>query len=366
MKKILFFVVFFLVFSGVVAYYGEDFLLLKLSNELQSESGEGEVRLGYFHGGRTNMIYRAYIDDYFKNEQVDVGLYTKNLNKENFFNISDDEVSAQQLAKESDFGKVSGEEIISEIINGRLDGGTVGESSFISAISKGDQIVAVASLGHMTSPARAILIRSDLDIKSPADFKGRTLIARRAGPGDGVLLREFAESIGLDPDRDLNIIEDVSDDDSMTLIKNKKIDGGLYHLLAAKYLIESGMAKIHKLMDWVDPGISHALLVFSRDYIKNNPDKVQKIINAYVGRIEYEFNLPEEEKNESWDKGLMMEGEFEGMSIPKYDLPPKLKPDKLNQMQNLLLKHGEIDKKINTEDYLDHSFVEEAMKALEK
>lgn len=58
---------------------------------------------------------------------------------------------------------------------------------------------------------------------------------------------------------------------------------------------------------------------------------------------------------------MMMEGEFEDMSIPAYDMPPKLRPELLNKMQELLLKYGEIRRKADLTKHLDYSFVEKAM-----
>jgi len=54
-----------------------------------------------------------------------------------------------------------------------------------------------------------------------------------------------------------------------------------------------------------------------------------------------------------------MEKEFHGMNIPQYDMPPTVSLDLLNEMQELLFRHGEIDKKIDLSPFIDNSFVEE-------
>src|SRR3989338_275342 len=330
--------------------------------EVYSNVKEKVVRIGYFHGGRVNIIYRAYINGFFSREGVNVKLYTKNLKEDKFYDVPQSNDGMKKIpGGNRHVGKVSGTEIIDRIVRGDFDGGTIGESSFVYAVNKQIPIIAVAMLGYNSTPGKAIIIRKGVRIDKPADLKGKTLISRRGGPGDAIFLREFIEAIGLDPKRDLNIIDHVSDDDAKKWLRTKKVDGGLYHLFVAKRLVESGDAYIYQPMDWIDSRLSHALLVFRKDYLDNHRAEVQKIVNAYMKRVRYEKQLPEPRKDRSWDKGLMMEGEFEDMSIPAYDMPPKLKPELLKKVQDLLFKYGEIDKKVNIEKYLDNNFVDKAM-----
>ena len=102
-------------------------------------STERPVRIGYFHGGRVNMMYRTLIYDYFDEEGVSVELYTRFLKKDELFKVpeTDRETTAMWIGKTefgNPFGKMRGTEIVDEIMAGELDGGTIGESSFIDSI----------------------------------------------------------------------------------------------------------------------------------------------------------------------------------------------------------------------------------------
>ena len=185
---------------------------------------------------------------------------------------------------------MSGSELIDRMVAGDFDGGTIGESSFVYAVNKRIPIIAVAMLGYDSAPGKAILMRKGVKVNKPQDLKGKTLISRRAGPGDAIFLREFIESIGLDPVKDLKIIDQVSEDDADNWIKDGRIDGGLYHLVQAKKLVESGAAYVYRPMDWMDSRLSHAVLVFRKDYLDGHRAQVQKIVNAYVKRVKYEKN----------------------------------------------------------------------------
>ena len=87
------------------------------------------------------------------------------------------------------------------------------------------------------------------------------------------------------------------------------------------------------------------------------------MVNAYVRRLIYEHGLPEEARDRSWKKESMMEGEFQGMRIPKYDLPPRVNVELLEEMQDLMFEYGVIDRRVEIEAFIDESFVE-AAKAL--
>lgn len=305
------------------------------------------------------MIFRTYLYNYFDKENLNVKLYSKSLNGENFYEVGKNE-DEFLISDDSDIlGKVSGVEIIDKIINGELDGGTVGESSFVQAINDGLPIVAVAWLGYDSVPGKGFIVRGDLNIDSAEDLKGKTFISRRAGPGDAIFLREFFEHEGLDPDKDVKIIDQVNEDDSKNWLEEGKIDGGLYHLRGIKILVENGTARIYRAMDWMDSQLSFSILVFHKDFIEKHRDEVERFVAAYSQRIKYEEELPEEQKDESWDKSKMMKGDFEKMSIPSYDYPPYIKIDKLYQVQDLLIKYGYIKQGVKIEDYIDTSFVKE-------
>lgn len=318
------------------------------------------VRLGYFHGGRTMLVYRAYINHEFDAAKIPVDLYTQDLGGQGLYKVSK---NYQDIAKNNDFGKITGEALIDQMLAGKLDGAMVGESSFISAVNDGKPVVAVAMLGHdlKGEPAHAILIRKGLDIKSPKDLKGKTLATRRAGEGDATFLKEFLIQSGLTPGKDVFIKEQLDDNEWMKGLAAGDFDGGYYHEMAVNALVGSGTAYIYRRLDWVNPEMSQALLVFSKSYLENHREEVSKIIQVYMKRINYEHNLPESvrlsDPSGGGKAGLQMEEHFQGMNFPQYNLPPLVSAPLLTSMQDLLLKHGAIGSKIDLTPFIDNSFV---------
>lgn len=322
-------------------------------NSLQVTMQKGkDVKIGYFLGGRTVLLYRVYTNNQFEKEGTRLNLITKDLRQSDFYTLSKVPLSSEEIQTKK-FGRVTGGELIGGVVEGKFDGATPGESSFIEAVSKGLPVMAVAMLGYdaLDKPGHALIFRKDVVIKKPEDIKGKILATRRAGPGDDLFLREYLQSIGLDPDQDVRIIEDVLDDQFGQMLIDHKVDGGYYHLLTLKGLVEGGYAYVYRKLDWVNPELSHALLVFHKDFVNQNPEKVKKIIRAYMKQIKYEHGLPEQR-------------DFEGMNIPYYDFPPKVQLGVLNQMQDLLLKHHFIEKKVDLSKFIDNRFVNEVYEEL--
>jgi len=259
------------------------------------------------------------------------------------------------------FGRVTGRRIIDAIESGFTDGGTPGESSFIEAITRGAPIVAVALLGYDTkeSPGKGLLLRSDVVINKPEDFKGRTFGTRRAGPGDKLFLCEFFKSIGLDPAKDVTIIDQLPDDAMQGYLRQRKIDGYLFHLHNGIVTIKSGLAYLYRPMNWMNPEQSFVLLVFHRDYLAQHPESVKKVLRAFMKRIRYEHSLSAKEKERPKAFGAQMTLEYKGMNLPQFKFPPLVPIDLLQDAQKLLIEYKIIDKKVDIEKFVDNRFVQE-------
>ncbi|MFH1620054.1 MAG: hypothetical protein ABIG11_09170, partial [bacterium] len=84
-----------------------------------TKAPEGEMRIGYFHGGRIHILYRIWLDKGYKAEGVKVGLYSKflydwqGLNRKGFFRVPEKAADMEAVNKGSDnFARVTGGRII--------------------------------------------------------------------------------------------------------------------------------------------------------------------------------------------------------------------------------------------------------------
>jgi len=362
---------------GIVLFIaaGSIFLTGKFFGTKCSVNGikrDDSIKIGYFHGGRTHLFWRAYSGNYFEKEGVKIKLYSKYFDKEGFYEFPKEfnEVEDESFSEDGErnyFGKVTGIRIIEAINEGILDGGTVGEASFLHCLSKGIPVVAVAKLGHesRSEPSKALVLRKDILIRTPEDFEGKVLASGKAGPIDAIMLKEFVESIGLRSDKDVTIIEQVPSYVQAQLFEKKQIDGALVHV--HNYIkMKKKLCNLYRRLDWVDPEISHAMLIFRKDFVDNYPDKVEKIVRGYMKRIEFERNIPKEERLKEKRFGLQMEMHFDGIQLPVYDFPPLLDKSILEEIESLLLKYRYIDKRTDVEEFINNSFVEKIYRELKK
>jgi sulfonate transport system substrate-binding protein len=334
------------------------------------------IRLGYFHGGRIHLLYRSYINKEFEKEGVGITFYTRTTYENEWIEVPKDNDGVEKINRESMrihntseriFGRATGLEIIDALEKGLLDGGTVGEGSFISAVSRGSPIVAVAFLGHGSKEksTRAIMVRSDVVIKSPLDFKGKRIIAPQAGPSDLMCVKKFVEEIGLDPQKDVIIIAQVPADKISEYFRMKKAEVAFGHMHKARQMEENKEAYLYQGMgDWMRSELSFALLVFRKDFLEKHPGNIKKIIRVIMKRIKYENSLSKKEQFKNDRFGLQMKLEYKNLTLPIFEYPPFIKLDLLNEVQEIMFEYKDIDKKVDFKDFVNNVFIKKVYEEL--
>lgn len=306
----------------------------------------GKVRLGWFVGGRTELFYRAYRNNDFAAQGADAVLYSRVSDHPELFVIPRDGVRFRQMEKALPFSaKMTGTDIVGEILKGRLDGGTIGEGAFIAALHKGAPLVAVAMLGYDATPGKAIILRRGVTIKSPEDFKNKVFTCKESGDGDPVFLKAFFRKEGVDP-KDVIIVPQLPYNKIVEAFRQKKVDGGFFHLVMIKELMSHDLAYIYRKMDWVEPELSHALLVFRRDFFDKNRDKAEGIMRAYMKRV----SMDGENALSKNDPGVELK-------YPAFSKLPLVNIAYLEKMQALMLENGAIGKKSELKRFVDNDIV---------
>lgn len=350
-------------------------------------SRRGAIRVGYFHGGRTALMMRAYENQEFEIPGLSVEFYSKKLHDKNYSLVPTDIRKFNADGSEGGAGKAKGTELIEQVVKGNFDLAMVGESSFVYTVYTGQPIVAIAELGHDVKghSGHAFLMRKGLKADKPQDYLGRILVSRRAGPGDEIFLKEFLEKQGLDLKKDilqlkelpLNleekenlpknkviIIVDLFEDKMKQGIDNGVIDGGYFHLMSVEKL-SNLFYIVEPLHNWANPELSQAVLVAHKDFLNKNRGRLIKLLEAYIKRIKYEHSLSYEERTRVLPKGLQMATNFYGLNYPQYDIIPTVDINLVSAIAGLMKKYNFIqNKKIRLEDFIDNNLILEAAKNL--
>jgi len=346
---------------------------------------EKPIRIGYFHGGRTQLLYRVFQDFEWQRAGLEVAMYSRDLyavpyelmpRSINIFNAPGTHI----------VGKVRGTELISDLLDGQFDITTPGESSFIEMLGRGMNVVSIAELGHDTRAhsGHVFMVRNGLKTDKREDFLGRVLASRRAGPGDSIMLKEFLKTRGVDVKKDILQLETVpvnlaakdklpkdkvlvADQVMEDLWKraraNGVMDGGYFHLMNARK--QPLFRRVSPLQEWADPELSHALLVATPEYVAEHRAELVRFLEVYIKRIQYEHSLSYEVRTKPGPKGIQMAMDIDGLNLPQYDIDPTTSVELLTEVHSLLKEYGFLpEKDIDIPGHVDNSLVLEAMKNL--
>jgi len=147
----------------------------------------------------------------------------------------------------------------------------------IQANLAGADLVMLAGPNH--KPGQKIMVKPE--IKRREDLKGKKIGITRFGTSDDFLLRYVLGQWGLQPERDVALIQMGGSQETVAGLASKAIDGGMLssplHLQAAK--LGFGL-----LADLSAIGVDYqgAGVVTTRSYMREAPDTMRRYLRAYV------------------------------------------------------------------------------------
>jgi ABC-type nitrate/sulfonate/bicarbonate transport system substrate-binding protein len=152
-----------------------------------------------------------------------------------------------------------------------LAGGTI-----VNANLAGGDIVIVG--GVVNLPAFYVYVQSS--IKKPEDLKGKLLGITTYGSSTDFTLRYLIKKWGLEPDRDVRIIQMGGQPEILAGMSSGVINGGN---LSSPTDFKAKKAGFTMLADFAKVGLDYPTvsLVSSRSYIKKDPATVRRFLTAY-------------------------------------------------------------------------------------
>ena len=324
------------------------------------------IKIGYFHGGRTLLLHRALSNRYFLDHGIDLKLVTKTLYGKEYKIFPSHYL---EIRNQKTFGKAKGDELWALVKNDKVHGATIGETSFLKMIHRGEDIVAVAELGRdlEEKPGHGIYIQKNINIKNSASWNGLRLVSRRSSGGDSIFFREFLAQEGVDLNK-VELFEDQPEDIQEGGFIEGKFHGGYFHLLAMQKMWKKKQGKLYRKLDWVNAELSQSLLVFPRKYIKENRDLIKRLLKGYVQRVRFEHQIPKALRLDRYMRGktgLRMEVDFLGLNYPQYRKEPLVRPELLKEMNRLGKKHKILPaNQIEIESFIDNSLMKEVLESI--
>jgi ABC-type nitrate/sulfonate/bicarbonate transport system substrate-binding protein len=129
---------------------------------------------------------------------------------------------------------------------------------------------------------RAVLsIYSKPEFKQLSDLKGKVLGVTLPGSTTDMAARMLLQQAGMVPGKDIQITHLQGMPDLITALSQGRIDAGI---ISAPTTLKAKQAGMKELVDITARNIPmiHAGLATTRDFIKGNPDKVRRYVQAYI------------------------------------------------------------------------------------
>jgi NitT/TauT family transport system substrate-binding protein len=147
----------------------------------------------------------------------------------------------------------------------------------IQANNAGADLVMLAGPNH--KPGQKIMVKPD--IKRPEDLKGRRIGVTRFGTSDDFLLRYVLGEWGLQPDREVALIQMGGSQETLAGLGSGAIDGGM---LSSPLHLRARKLGFSLLADLSAIGVEYqgAGVVTTRTYIRDNTETVRRYMRAYV------------------------------------------------------------------------------------
>ncbi len=334
-------------------------------------SNSDSLRMGYFHGGRNMLLYRAMDAGDFREAELDVSFWSVREEGDPVFYRMPESIDhlvhiRKKRPRAENFGRTTGPQITAEMTNGRLHCGMIGESTFLTAIDQGPPWHAIARLGQDTqaAPGKVVVVRKGLVLEEPADFEGLSVGSRQSGPYDMVMVREWLLHEGV-PLRSVSLKDQIPQTKLKRMLRKQQLDIAFLHLHIGGKMVEKGKYERYPGFDFsfADPELSQALLVCHDDVIRDRREELVDFLEVYKHRIDYENGLSEEERAaHTGDKARGMDLDtFEDLNLPQYRSRPVIELRTLEAMQALLVKHHIVDSAKPIAPYLDNSLMEQAL-----
>lgn len=172
---------------------------------------------------------------------------------------------------------VQGVQLVQVHVSGQLDVSTISSVVYLQASVEGADLVQIAS--SIDNQLMKLMVHPS--ISSPADLKGKTIAVTRFGSLTDLLIRPALKNWGLEPQKDVKLIQIGRMPDIATAVSQKTVDGGVISFPTSVHAEKLG---IKTLFDFAESGfdLPATTVVVSRRYADANRDVVLKFLKAYI------------------------------------------------------------------------------------
>jgi NitT/TauT family transport system substrate-binding protein len=254
---------------------------------------------------------------------------------------------------------VQGVQLVQVHVAGQLDLATMSSVVYLQASVEGADLIQVA--GSIDNQIMKLMVHPS--IARPQDLKGKTLAVTRFGSLTDLIVRPALKNWGLEPQKDVKLLQIGRMPDMVAAIMQKSVDGGVISFPTS---LQADKLQLKTLLDFAEPGhdLPASTVVVSRRYAKANRDVVLRFLKAYIEGTRRLFT-----DRELGIRALRKYGGItdRDMLATTYDLftsryikkIPKINPKGVENSLSLIAENNPKAKGRKAEEFMDTSFMDE-------
>ena len=209
-----------------------------------------------------------------------------------------------------------------------------------------------------------LLVYSRPDLKQFSDLRGKVMGVTLPGSTTDLTAKVLFQQAGMTPGKDVQVTHLQGMPDIITALTQGRIDAGVVSAPTTLKLRQAGFKELVDVTARNLPMI-HAGLATTRDFIKNNPDKVRRYARAYIEGLKIARTDAETGKQiiGKYTKTENKEDldETYNTYVKAWDQAPYVSPAGMQTMLNFSLNPA--GKAAKSEQFIDNSFVAELDKS---
>ena len=183
----------------------------------------------------------------------------------------------EKYGLEAEMIYVQGVQVVQVHVSGQLDFASISSVVYLQASVEGADLVQIAS----SIDNQLMRLMVDPSISKPADLKNKTIAVTRFGSLTDLLIRPALKNWGLDPQKDVKLIQIGRMSDIASAIALKRVDAGVISFPTS---VQADKMGIKTMLDFAESGdeLPATTVVISRRYGKANRDLVLRFLKAYI------------------------------------------------------------------------------------
>jgi len=254
---------------------------------------------------------------------------------------------------------VQGVQLIAVQVAGQLDFSSVSGLVFLQASVEGSDLILLASSND--SQPMKLMVHSG--ITGPKDLRGKTVAVTRFGSLTDLLLRPVLKNWGLEPQKDVNLLQIGRLPDMVLAIAQKKVDGGV---ISFPNSLQAEKMGVKTLLDFAESGldIPSTTVVASRKYATSHREVVLRFLKAYIEGTrrlltDKELGIRALRKYGGVNDRELLTTTYDLFTTRYTKKVPTINPKTVETALNLLAEGNPKARGRKAEEFMDTSFIDE-------